>query len=223
MIIREWMTTNVISVTPETSMLKASRLMKDHNIRRLPVVDEAQKVVGMVSDRDIRDASPSKASTLDAHELYYLLSELKVSNIMTRDVVTVPPTETVEHVTQIMETRGFGALPVVDEARHLVGIITDQDIYRVLLSITGARIPSIQFAFSVDDKSGAMLPMIDAIHRHNGNIVSVLTAINGPGEQSQIYIRIRPLEPAAEDALVNDLKTSFPDNFDYWVKDKLQA
>lgn len=223
MIIREWMTKDVISVTPETSMLKASRLMKDHNIRRLPVVDDHGVVIGMVSDRDIRDASPSKASTLDAHELYYLLSELKISHIMTRDVVSVLLTETVENVTKIMETKGYGALPVVDENKRLIGIITDQDIYRVLLSITGARIPSIQFAFSVDDEPGAMLPLLDTIRRHHGNIVSVLTAINGPGEKSQIYIRIRPLDLDAEQALVADFKAAFPQSFDYWVKDKLQA
>ena len=71
MLIREWMTKDVITVTPDTSMLKASKLMKDHNIRRLPVLD-GKHVVGIVSDRDIRAASPSKATTLDMHELYYL-------------------------------------------------------------------------------------------------------------------------------------------------------
>ena len=82
MLIREWMTKDVITVTPDTSMLKASKLMKDHNIRRLPVLD-GKHVVGIVSDRDIRAASPSKATTLDMHELYYLLSEVKVKDIMT--------------------------------------------------------------------------------------------------------------------------------------------
>ena len=95
MLIREWMTKDVITVTPDTSMLKASKLMKDHNIRRLPVLD-GKHVVGIVSDRDIRAASPSKATTLDMHELYYLLSEVKVKDIMTSDPVTVYDTDAVD-------------------------------------------------------------------------------------------------------------------------------
>ena len=98
MLIREWMTKDVITVTPDTSMLKASKLMKDHNIRRLPVLD-GKHVVGIVSDRDIRAASPSKATTLDMHELYYLLSEVKVKDIMTSDPVTVYDTDAVDAAT----------------------------------------------------------------------------------------------------------------------------
>ena len=105
MLIREWMTKDVITVTPDTSMLKASKLMKDHNIRRLPVLD-GKHVVGIVSDRDIRAASPSKATTLDMHELYYLLSEVKVKDIMTSDPVTVYDTDAVDAAALLMENKG---------------------------------------------------------------------------------------------------------------------
>ena len=88
MLIREWMTKDVITVTPDTSMLKASKLMKDHNIRRLPVLD-GKHVVGIVSDRDIRAASPSKGTTVDMQELYYLLSEGEGMDIVTRVPGTV--------------------------------------------------------------------------------------------------------------------------------------
>ena len=110
MLIREWMTKDVITVTPDTSMLKASKLMKDHNIRRLPVLDW-KRVVGIVSDRDIRAASPSKATTLDMHELYYLLSEVKVKDIMTSDPVTVYDTDAVDAAALLMENKGIGGLP----------------------------------------------------------------------------------------------------------------
>ena len=119
MLIREWMTKDVITVTPDTSMLKASKLMKDHNIRRLPVLD-GKHVVGIVSDRDIRAASPSKATTLDMHELYYLLSEVKVKDIMTSDPVTVYDTDAVDAAALLMENKGIGGLPVVDGSGELV-------------------------------------------------------------------------------------------------------
>ena len=117
MLIREWMTKDVITVTPDTSMLKASKLMKDHNIRRLPVLD-GKHVVGIVSDRDIRAASPSKATTLDMHELYYLLSEVKVKDIMTSDPVTVYDTDAVDAAALLMENKGIGGLPVLQHVFH---------------------------------------------------------------------------------------------------------
>ena len=134
------MTTNVMTVTPEPSMLKASKLMKEHDIRRLPVVDSQMNVVGIVSDRDIKEASPSKATTLDMHELYYLLSELKIKDVMTINPICVKPDDTVETVAMLMEDKGFGGLPVVEDDK-LVGIITDHDVFKVLISITGARQP----------------------------------------------------------------------------------
>ena len=146
MLIREWMTKDVITVTPDTSMLKASKLMKDHNIRRLPVLD-GKRVAGIVSDRDIRAASPSKATTLDMHELYYLLSEVKVKDIMTSDPVTVYDTDAVDAAALIMENKGIGGLPVVDGSGELVGIITDHDIFRVLVDFCGASKGGLQLAF----------------------------------------------------------------------------
>ena len=89
MLISDWMTRDVITITPDRSMMKASKLMKDHNINRLPVVNEAGILVGIVTDRDIKEASPSKATTLDMHELYYLLSEIKAKDIMAKPPLTI--------------------------------------------------------------------------------------------------------------------------------------
>ena len=158
MLIREWMTKDVITVTPDTSMLKASKLMKDHNIRRLPVLD-GKHVVGIVSDRDIRAASPSKATTLDMHELYYLLSEVKVKDIMTSDPVTVYDTDAVDAAALLMENKGIGGLPVVDGSGELVGIITDHDIFRVLVDFCGASKGGLQLAFMLPDKPGVLTPI----------------------------------------------------------------
>src|SRR4030042_2347076 len=95
MLVKGWMTSDVMTIDEDTSMMKASQIMKENNIRRLPVMHKG-KLVGMVTDRDIKKASPSKATTLDIHELYYLLSELKVKDIMRKSLVSVGPEETVE-------------------------------------------------------------------------------------------------------------------------------
>ena len=223
MLIRDWMTKNVISVTPETSMLKASKLMKENEIRRLPVVDGHDHVVGIVSDRDIKEASPSKATTLDAHELYYLLSELKVKSIMTRNPVTVTTEESVEKVALLMEEQGFGGIPVVDGQGVLSGIITDRDIYKMLIAFSGVRLGGIQLAFLLDDKPGMLCGILDAFRPHNANIVSVLTDVGEGGGKSHVFIRIQPLERAAEEALVEDFRKRFPNEFSYWMRDIAEA
>lgn len=220
MLIRHWMTKEVITVTPETSMLKASKLLKEHDIRRLPVIDTERRVVGIVSDRDIKDASPSKATTLDMHELYYLLSELKIKDIMTPAPVTIGPMDTVESAALLMEEKGFGGVPVVDEDDKILGIITDHDLFKVLVSITGVRLGGVQLAFNLEDKPGTMRPIFDVLREHHASIISILSSNDADEEGTRhVFIRIRPMDPQAEDALVAVLKEHF--NLLYWVRNKV--
>lgn len=215
MLIRNWMTKDVVTVTPETSMLKASKLMKEHDIRRLPVVDNQMNVVGIVSDRDIKDASPSKATTLDMHELYYLLSELKIKDIMTHNPVTIGPTDTVESVAILMEEKGFGGLPVVQDDK-LVGIITDHDLFKVLISITGARQGGMQLAFNLPDQPGSMRPILDVLRAKQTSIISILSSNDEEAGTRHVFIRIRPMGDKEEAALVEVLRQEF--NLLYWAR-----
>ncbi len=220
MLIREWMTTDVTAVTVETSMLKASKLMKEHDIRRLPVIDANRKVIGIVSDRDIKDASPSKATTLDMHELYYLLSEIKIKDIMTPNPVTVNYMDTVERVAIVMEERSFGAVPVVDDEGTLVGIITDHDIFKVLVEITGVRHGGLQIALVVEDLPGAVRPILDVLRDYNGSLVSMLTAPSTQGENfREVYLRIRAMDRTDENKLIDGVKEKF--HMLYWVREKV--
>lgn len=130
--VREWMTSPVISVLPETSISEAHRLMKDHGIRRLPVVAH-DKLVGIVTLGDVREASPSDASTLSIWELNYLWAQLKIEQVMTRQVLTITPDALVLDAAQIMLDKKVSGLPVVDAQEHLVGIITESDIFRMLV------------------------------------------------------------------------------------------
>ena len=139
--VREWMTSPVISVLPETSISETHRLMKDHGIRRLPVVANDQ-LVGIVTLGDVREASPSDASTLSIWELNYLWAQLKVEQVMTRQVLTIAPEALILDAAQIMLDKKVSGLPVVDGQEHLVGIITESDIFRMLVqSRTKALLP----------------------------------------------------------------------------------
>ena len=191
--VQNWMTTDVVSVGPDTSLLKVGKLMKDHHIRRIPVVDENGQVIGIISDRDVRDASPSKATTLDMYEMHYLLAELKAKNIMTAKPITVKPTDTVEQAALIMLDNKVGGLPVVDDNGKLVGIISDHDVFKALVDITGARMGGLQFAIELPDQPGTARPLFDLLRAHNARLLSVLTVSNADGNR-QLFIRVRDLE-----------------------------
>ena len=206
--IRDWMTTDVVTATPETSMLKVSKMMKEYNIRRVPVVDPSHHVIGIISDRDVKDASPSKATTLDMHELYYLLSEVKARDIMTPNPVTVNLRDTVERVALLILERGIGGLPVVDDDGLLVGIITDHDLFKILVEVSGVR------------KGGVLLPLFDLLRAHNASLVSMLTADSRLGpDMREVYLRISPMERSEENRLIEEVRARF--HMLYWVRENV--
>lgn len=129
--VRDWMTPNPITISPETSLHDAGNLMKQHSIRRLPVVHQGD-LVGIVSWGDVREASPSDATSLNVWELHYLLAKLRVDDIMTKEVITVGPAETIQNAARLMLQHKISSLPVV-EGGQVVGIITESDIFRAVV------------------------------------------------------------------------------------------
>lgn len=134
MLVKHWMTEDVIVGTPEMSLPNAHQLMKDKKIRRLPVVEHGHRLVGIISLSDVREAQPSSATSLSIWELNFLLSRLTVNEIMTHMVITVSPDDTLAKAANIMHKHKIGGLPVVDEDDKLVGIITESDLFRVLVA-----------------------------------------------------------------------------------------
>lgn len=211
MLVQDWMTTDVLSITPDTSMMRASRLMKDNKVRRLPVVDEQNRVVGIVSDRDIKEASPSKATTLDMHELYYLLSEVKIKDIMTKSPVCATGRDSVEGVALVMTERHFGGMPVVNDAGKLIGIITDSDIFKLLVSITGVQTGGMQLAFELPNRSGTLRPILNSLRDRDKGVISVLTSQDSDESPTRkVYIRLRPMPAEMEEKLVKEIQAEFP-------------
>lgn len=219
MLVRNWMTEDVKTISPDTSLLKIGKLLRDHNVRRLPVVDDRGQLKGIVSDRDVRDASPSKATTLDMYEMHYLLAEIKASSIMTPNPITVKPTDTVENAAMLMLDNKIGGLPVVDDAGEMVGIISDHDVFKALVNITGVREGGIQIGLTVPNVQGGMRPVFDLLRKHGARILSVLSTDNDEGERN-IFLRIRPMASRdAEDALIKEVKEKC--EVLYWARDKM--
>ena len=130
-LVRNWMTPHPITITPQTTLPEAHRLMEKHNIRRLPVVNEGQ-LVGIVTLGDIREAQASDATTLSVYELNYMLDQLTAQKFMTDDLITASPGATIGEAARLMFEHKIGALPVMEEG-ELVGIITETDFCRLLM------------------------------------------------------------------------------------------
>lgn len=131
-LVKDWMTPNPITVSPDVTLPDAHALLKEYGIRRLIVVDADQQVVGIVSDRDVREAQPSDATTLSSYELNYLLAKLTISRIMSKNVLTVAPETSIGEAARLMLEKKIGGLPVLENNR-VVGIITESDIFRVVV------------------------------------------------------------------------------------------
>ena len=132
LIVRNWMTPDPVTVTPKTTLPDAHDLMKRRRIRRLPVVED-DKLVGIVTLGDVREASPSDATSLSIYEVHYLLAQLTVDSIMTKEPVTVTPETTIKDAARIMLEKKISGLPVVQDGR-IVGIITESDIFEGLIA-----------------------------------------------------------------------------------------
>lgn len=174
MFVQDWMTRKVITVTPHDSISDVVRLMKEKRIKHLPVVKD-EKLKGIISDRDIKEFSPSKATSLDMYELHYLLAKTTVKQVMKTKVISVAPAIPVEAAAMIMHDAGIGCLPVVEDGR-VVGIISDMDIYRVIVGITGVRHGGHRISLVIDDRPGSIKEVADIIRKHGFSLQSILTS-----------------------------------------------
>ena len=174
MFVKDWMITDLITIGEKDSILDAIHLMKDHNIRRLPVV-KGDKLVGIITEKDIKAYSPSRASSLDIYEMHSVLAKALVKDAMTKNVVTVKPENPIERAALILRDEKIGGLPVIDNKGKLVGLITAIDIFDVFVEAMGMRTPGSRICIEVTDRPGAIAEMTRIIKALNINIVSLAT------------------------------------------------
>jgi acetoin utilization protein AcuB len=186
-------------------MQDAMKLLKEHDIRMLPVMKNG-KLVGIITDRDLKRASASDATSLEIHELLYLVTKIKVKDIMTKDPITVPPDYTAEETAQVLLDGKISGAPVVDDGGQVVGTITQTDLFRVLISLTGIGNGGIQFGFQVEDKPGSIKVVADIIRKYGGRMVSILTSYDDvPNGYRKVYIRMHSIERSQLQKLKNHL------------------
>jgi acetoin utilization protein AcuB len=207
MLVKDWMSKDIISIEPNDSMHNATKLLKEHNIKMLPVINN-NKLVGVVTDRDLKQAMASDATSLEIHELVYLLMKIKIKDIMTKKPITVHRDFTVEETAEILLHNRISGVPVVDGRGNVVGIITQTDLFRVLISLTGVSVKGIQFALLIKDQPGTIKEVADIVREFGGRIVSILTSYDDVFTgYRKVYIRMHSIEhnklKELRDALVN--------------------
>ena len=165
---------DLVTVPPDTSIVRANNIIAEKLIEHLLVVDRAGKLVGIVSDRDLKQTWASPATTLSAHELNYLLKQLTVDMIMVKKIITIPPGTTIERAARIMQENRISALPVVKNEK-LVGIITTTDVMGVLLDAIGIDGESARFVVLVEDRIGMIAEVSRILKEEQINIRSLVT------------------------------------------------
>ena len=203
MLVRKKMHKDLVTVTKDEKMTVAKKVMKEKNIRHLPVVD-GKKLIGLVTNMDIRKAEASPATSLEIRELHYLLDKLTVGEIMTRNVITISPDISIEEATTLLHDNKIGCLPVVEDG-NLVGILTENDVMEILIEVMGMKEKGSRVEVIVDDKPGALADITRIIKEHNVNITSLVTdAADEPGKRLVVFklktFYFEPIKKALEGA-----------------------
>jgi acetoin utilization protein AcuB len=168
------MTPDPVTISDDAAIDDALKLMRDKNVRRLPVVDKKGKLVGIVAEKDVLYASPSPATSLSIHEIHYLVSRIKVSEIMTKNVITVTDDTPLEEAARMMADNQIGALPVVHDG-ELRGIITETDLFKIFLELLGARERGVRLTVKVPERKGMLRLITGTISRLEGHVLALTT------------------------------------------------
>lgn len=186
MAVKDFMTRKVVYISPNTTIAHAADMMREQKLHRLPVIENDQ-LVGLVTEGTIAEASPSKATSLSIYEMNYLLNKTKVGDVMIRDVVTISQFASLEDATYLMLKNMIGILPVVDNVQ-LYGVITDRDIFKAFLEVSGYGEEGVRLRFVTENKVGVLEQIIRLLVEENLNISNT---VNIPRKDGKVVIEVQ--------------------------------
>jgi acetoin utilization protein AcuB len=202
--VRDIMSTNVVTVDEKTSIHDARKIMEAHRIRRLPVMKK-DKLVGLVTERMLLEASPSPATSLSIHELHYLLAKMTVKDIMVKNPYTISPDMPVEEGLQLGQEKGYGAFPVVEDGR-LVGVVTESDIVRLMTRVLGVKEKGKRIDVRASNDFGNMKKIMDILDKNKTVLLSMMTL--PPEEWEKDWLVVLRVMSENADPIAKELKSS---------------
>jgi acetoin utilization protein AcuB len=199
----ERMSHPIISIAPDMPVHDALDMFKRERIRRAPVVKDG-KLAGIVSDKDLINASPSMATSLSVWEMNYLLSKVTVADVMSKKVLTVDEETPIEEAARIMADNKIGGLPVMRDG-HVVGIITETDLFKIFLEFMGAREKGVRITALLDEKPGQLAKITAAISNAGGNFISFGQFTGEDPSNRLVTFKVKNLDKKAAKAAISDI------------------
>lgn len=201
--VKDFMSTNVVAVDEKTSLHDAKKIMEAHKIRRLPVM-RRDKLVGLVTERMLLEASPSSATSLTIHELHYLLAKMTVKDIMVKDPSTLSPNTPAEEGMKLGQEMGYGGFPVVEDKR-LVGMVTESDIVRIMTRVLGVREKGKRIDIEASKDFGNMRRIMEILDNHKTVLLSLMTL---PPEEDDKWLIVLRLKSDDVTPIVNEINSA---------------
>jgi len=209
MFVGERMSRPVISVSPDAPINEVLAMFKREHIRRAPVMKE-RKLVGIVSERDLLNASPSPVTSLSVWEMNYLISKVKVKEVMSRKVITVDKDTPIEEAARIMADKKIGGMPVTSSEK-VVGMITETDLFKVLLELMGARQKATRVTATIPDQPGELAKVTKAIANSGGDFIS-FGMFSGPDLNSRVItFKVQGIKKETIQEVLDDIVIKFWD------------
>ena len=193
MLVKERMTSPVLTITPDVSIQEGLARMHQDKVRRYPVVDKHGKLIGIVTEGDLMNAKPSEATTLSVWEITALLSKITVERVMTEKVITTTEDCPIEEAARIMADNEISALPVMRD-KSLVGMITETDIFHILLEMMGGRIPGVRVTVEVVNKRGKLYEIAGIIQKLGGDVLGMAAILGTRAETRIVTLKVQGLK-----------------------------
>lgn len=187
MFVKDFMTKETISISPDASIPNTAELMKKHKLKRLPVIDQG-RLIGLVTEKDVAKSLPSPATSLSKHEINYLTEKIKVIDVMTKDVITTTADTTIEEAVMLMRHHDVGCLPVINQGK-VQGIITESNVFTALTKQLGLNRAGLRITVEVVDRIGVIADLTALIKDLNLTLISLAT-FPAPDNKGSIILRI---------------------------------
>ncbi len=208
MLVKDWMSKKIITLDVNDTMQHAINVSMENRISMMPVMEEG-KLVGIITDRDLKRASPSDAALMDIQQILYHLSRLEVGAIMTRYPITIPIDYTIEEAAEVLRSNRISGAPVVDSDGIIRGLITKNDLFKALIAISGLSKRGVQFGFVLQDVPGSIKTVTDIIRKYNARLVSILSSYEkAPEGFRHVYIRAFNIDRESLNSMVEELRST---------------